>query len=114
MIPEINFTEFLLWILGRRKRVRVTGNSMLPVLKPGEEVLIDPQCYQKQFPQVGDIVVAQHPMQQDLQLIKRVTVVLDDGHCFLQGDNPQQSTDSRSFGMIHYHAILGGVTSRFA
>jgi len=112
MIPEISLREFLLWMVGKRQRFRVTGNSMLPVLQPGEEVLMIPYNAAN-CPQVGDIVVAVHPTQPNLPLIKRVTAVLEDGCCFLQGDNPEESTDSRTFGWVDPETIMGRVTCRF-
>lgn len=105
--------KLLLLLLKRRKRFRVTGVSMLPLLQPGEEILVNPKAYQFQMPQVGDIVVAQHPHHENLRLIKRVAAVLEDGSCFLQGDNATLSTDSRSFGIVAPEQILGRVTSRF-
>jgi phage repressor protein C with HTH and peptisase S24 domain len=56
-ISEITIKEFLLWLLRKRKRMRVTGNSMLPLFKPGEEILINPQAYKKSLPKIGDVVV---------------------------------------------------------
>ena len=105
--------ELLLWLLRKRKRFRVTGNSMLPLLQPGEEILVNLSAYQKSFPEVGDIVVANHPNRPNFQIVKRVTLVNEDGNCFLIGDNPTESTDSRSFGTVNPNKILGKVTSRF-
>ncbi|NEP35567.1 MULTISPECIES: nickel-type superoxide dismutase maturation protease [unclassified Moorena] len=105
--------ELLLWILRKRLRFRVTGVSMTPLFKPGEEILIDPRAYQHIPPKIGDIVVARHPYQNHLRLVKRVTLVLEDGRCFLKGDNRLESTDSRSFGLVDSQQIIGKVTSRF-
>lgn len=111
--PQRNYLDLLLWLLGRRKRFRVTGLSMTPLLQPGEEVLVDLYAYQTSFPQIDDLVIAIHPQNCDLQIIKRVVAVAEDGSCFLQGDNLAQSNDSRSFGAIALQQILGRVTSRF-
>jgi len=100
MVPDSGVRELLLWLLRRRRRFRVAGNSMLPVLKPGDEVLADPFAYRRRPPQPGDIVIARHPLQNNLHLIKRISAVLDDGRCRLEGDNPAESTDSRAFGMV--------------
>jgi nickel-type superoxide dismutase maturation protease len=86
---------------------------MLPLLKPGEEVLVDPKAYQDTDPQPGDIVVARHPLQPDIRMIKRVKARLEDGCYRLEGDNSLESTDSRSFGPVPREHILGRVTSRF-
>ena len=105
--------ELLLWLLRKRKRFKVTGNSMLPLLKPGQEILVNLSAYHKSLPQVGDIVVAIRPECPDFKLVKRVKIVQDNGYCFLIGDNFLESTDSRSFGFISLDHILGKVTSRF-
>jgi len=105
--------ELLLWFLRLRRRFRITGNSMMPLLKPGDEVLVNPRAYRKIPPNPGDVVVTRHPYRKDLRLVKRVTAVLDDGRCLIEGDNPSESTDSRSFGSVALEQILGRVTSRF-
>lgn len=112
-LPQSSYLELLLWLLRKRKRFRITGLSMMPLLQPGEEVLIDPYPYRTTLPQVNDIVVAIHPLYPDLHIIKRVVSVAEDGSCFLQGDNLARSSDSRIFGAISLARILGRVTSRF-
>ena len=109
--------EFLLWLLRRRSRYRVSGNSMLPVLQPGDEVLVDKRAYRKTPPMPGDLVVARHPFQKDVRLVKQVTAVDADGRCRLEGTNPLgviESSDSRGFGSVSQEKIVGRVTSRFA
>jgi nickel-type superoxide dismutase maturation protease len=86
---------------------------MIPLLKPGDEVLVNPKSYRNEPPQVGDIIVARHPYRANLQVVKRVTAVLDNESCRIEGDNPSESTDSRSFGAVALDRILGRVTSRF-
>ncbi len=113
-LKDITLREFLLWLLRLRRRVRVSGNSMLPLLKPGDEVLADPRVYRHTAPCPGDIVVAQHPQRTNLHIIKRVVSVTENGCCILKGDNPAESTDSRSFGPITPEQILGRVTRRFS
>ena len=87
---------------------------MAPLFRPGDELLINPRAYRRKPPHPGDIVVARHPYRTDLRLIKRVAAVLEDGSCILEGENPSESTDSRSFGALPPERILGRVTSRFA
>jgi nickel-type superoxide dismutase maturation protease len=105
--------ELLLWLLRRRRRFRVAGDSMRPLLAPGDEVLVDTSAYRDAIPSEGDIVTAQHPYHSDVHLIKRVQSVDPDGACVLHGDNPDESTDSRSFGSVKGHRLIGRVTSRF-
>ncbi|MCB9136368.1 MAG: nickel-type superoxide dismutase maturation protease [Anaerolineales bacterium] len=109
-IPEIRWQEFVLWLFRRRKRYQVQGNSMLPLLKPGEEVLADPHAYTHRNPFPGEIVVASHPHRSALKIIKRVRAVSADGRVDLAGDNPAESTDFDALGPEH---LLGRVTSRF-
>ena len=104
--------ELLLWLLRKRKRFKVTGNSMLPWLQPRQEILVNVAAYYKSPPQVGDIVVAMHPDRPNFQLVKRVKIVKENGCCFLTGDNSLESSDSRSFGFISLENIIGKVTSR--
>lgn len=85
---------------------------MLPTLHPGDQVLVHPGAYRQTTPQVGDIVLAQHPFQHQFYLIKRVQAVADHAY-FLAGDNLAESTDSRAFRAISLDHILGKVTSFF-
>jgi nickel-type superoxide dismutase maturation protease len=113
-LKDADFEELMGWVMRKRRRFRVSGQSMVPFLKPGEEVLIDPVAYVHQAPEPGDIVVAEHPTLPGYRLVKRVIAVLDSGDCILIGDNSDESTDSRSFGAVPRHKIIGRVTSRFA
>lgn len=113
LLPNSNFSELLFLFFGWRKRQRVVGNSMAPLLKQGDEVLINPRAYRRNRPKIGDIVIAWHPRVADLKIVKRVAWVDEDGGCYLVGDNRQESEDSRKFGVILPDKILGRVTSRF-
>lgn len=110
----VNWRDVLLWLLRRRRRFRVTGTSMVPLLQPDEEVLVDLNAYRHTSPRLGDIVVAEHPHRPGFRLIKRIVSIDDDhGHYFLEGDNRSESTDSRTFGAVSTAHIIGQVTSRF-
>ncbi len=85
---------------------------MLPTLRAGEEVLLDRHAYDHAAPQVGDIVVAYHPEQLDLKIIKRVGEVMMDG-VFLSSDNPRAGSDSRQFGVVGMDKVVGRVNGRF-
>lgn len=113
-LHDANFEEFMRWVMRKRRRFRISGPSMMPLLQPGEEVLIDPLAYTEQTPEPGDIVVAEHPTLPGFRLVKRVVAVLDTGDCILIGDNSSESTDSRSFGAVPCKKIVGRVTSRFS
>ena len=113
ILPETNYRELLLWIFRRRKRLKVTGKSMLPLLEPGAEILINPYAYQKSMPKIGDIIVTLHPDYPKLTIVKRITAIERDGKYFLMGDNSAESTDSRHWGTIKFEDIMGKVTSNF-
>ncbi len=106
--------DYILLLLKRRWRFRVTGASMSPTLESGDELIIDPRAYRKEPPCVEDIVVARHPFRSDVKMVKRVTAVTENGRFHLQGDNPSslESSDSRSFGPLPISHILGRVTHR--
>ncbi|MEM8637624.1 MAG: nickel-type superoxide dismutase maturation protease [Cyanobacteria bacterium P01_G01_bin.54] len=112
-LPHCTWPEFWRWLLRRRYRRRIEGDSMLPLLQPGEEVLVDPHAYRNVAPQVGDIVVAQHPLQSDRQIIKRIAEIHPEPAYVLYGENLAQSSDSRQFGPVGRSLILGKVTCRF-
>ncbi|MGB0560390.1 MAG: nickel-type superoxide dismutase maturation protease [Spirulinaceae cyanobacterium] len=112
-LPDCTWREFCLWLLRRRDRRRIEGDSMLPLLQPGEEVLVDPQAYRKIAPEVGEIVVARHPQKPDLEIIKRIAERLPDCTYVIYGDNLAQSSDSRQFGPVGRSLILGKVICRF-
>ena len=113
-LPDSGPREMLLWLLRLRKRVAVIGTSMIPDLRPGDEILVDVRAYRQDPPQAGDIVVAYRPDRIDVIMIKRVASVAQDGRLILLGDNPAYSTDSRSFGPVPSENILGKATSKFA
>jgi len=104
-LPEINWRQRLLMLVGRRRLLKVEGDSMHPTLKSGDVVLIDPGA----FIAIGDIVVAQHPYKQSVKLIKRVESIELGGRYVLKGDNPAGSTDSRTVGTIAKADIAGKV-----
>ena len=112
-LQDSTLLELLFWLLKLRRRYRVTGASMSPHLAPNDEVLVDPRAYRGRPPQLNDIVVARHPYKEGVQIIKRIVSRQHDGRYLLEGDNPAESTDSRSFGTVSAAQILGQVTSRF-
>jgi len=80
---------------------------MTPTLKNGQRVLVKIAANL----QIGDIVVAKHPFRKT-PIIKRITEFSTGGKLFLSGDNPEESTDSRTFGEIPAADILGKVICR--
>lgn len=78
---------------------KVSGNSMLPTLRPNQKVL----TFNWVTPQVGQVVVAK---QNNRLVIKRIKDKSELGY-FLVGDNPKESSDSRQYGWIKGSAIIG-------
>jgi nickel-type superoxide dismutase maturation protease len=107
-VPVAGVLEWLRLLIGRRRGLMVDGESMLPTLRSGEKVLLDPRARIA----VGDIVAADHPFKSKTRLIKRLVSIGPDGRIFLGGDNPAESTDSRSFGTISREQIIGKVVAR--
>lgn len=99
-------------MLGKRWRFSIAGNSMLPTLKPREEVLVEP-INPTLGVVPGDIVVCKHPFKPDVRLVKRVSETFYDGGCYVLSDNLVEGTDSRSFGVVDKTLLIGRVTSRF-
>ena len=78
---------------------------MEPTLESGQFVLVDPHA----VPGVGEVVVAQHPSQA-IEIVKRVVSIDPMGLVELRSDNPDEGTDSRTFGRLDVAHILGTVT----
>lgn len=85
---------------------KVSGNSMNPLLSDGDRISTLPMPHY----QVGDIVVATHPIQTDLTIIKRIESIASDGRFRLRGANAEESTDS--FGLISQNRIIGKMIAK--
>lgn len=83
---------------------------MNPTLKDGELVLVDKAANIE----VGDIVIARHPIEQQSEIVKRVASINERGHYFLVGDNLEDSNDSRHFGAVAGEYIKGKVVARLS
>ncbi|MCX4819312.1 nickel-type superoxide dismutase maturation protease [Streptomyces sp. NBC_01142] len=86
----------------------VTGPSMYPTLKHGDQLLVHYGAEVK----AGDVAVLRHPLQQDLLIVKRLAERRGEGWWVL-GDNPGAEGDSRLFGTVPPELLLGRVRGRY-
>lgn len=108
ILPKATWMHRLQYSMGRLLGYVISGDSMSPTLNEGDAVLIKPNAK----PRVGDIILARHPYKTSVKIVKRVSEILPDGALILIGDNPVESTDSRSFGSISRDHIIGRVVCR--
>lgn len=107
-LPEAGWKEKVLFYLGMRRAIRVEGDSMLPNLKNGDGILIDADAKIS----IGDIILAKHPFKKSVIILKRLAEIDQNGNYFLVGDNPSESSDSRTFGALSAKHILGKAVCR--
>ena len=93
----------------RPRRVVIEGWSMEPTLTPGDRLLV----VRSRSVHAGDVVAVRDPRERGRVLVKRVSAVLEN-EVVVRGDNPEVSTDSRSFGPVPSSAVLGRVVRRYA
>jgi nickel-type superoxide dismutase maturation protease len=108
LVVAVAFTAVAAYTFARWRpsRVEISGASMRPALEPGEWTLATPASRFRR----GDVVVVEHPQREGFEMVKRVigvpgdrtpnAEVLGDGEFWVQGDSPDASTDSRSFGPV--------------
>ncbi|MCW2864936.1 MAG: putative phage repressor [Actinoallomurus sp.] len=91
------------------KAVEVTGDSMLPVLRPGDWLLV--RSGARIAP--GSVVVARHP-RQDVLIVKRAAH-REAGGWWLESDNQRAAgrQDSWDFGAVPDGLIVGRVVLRY-
>ena len=109
-LSEATFFEIARVFLGSLHKYVCEGDSMRPTLKNGEVVLVEKAGQIN----VGDIVVAKHPVEQTSEIVKRVERINEHGHYFLVGDNLEDSNDSRHFGAVTSEYIRGKVVARLS
>ncbi|KAL2480458.1 Protein root UVB sensitive 5 [Abeliophyllum distichum] len=113
----------------------IRGSSMSPTFNPLDKkssaipmddyALVEKFCLEKYKFSHGDVVVFRSPSNHKQKNVKRITalpgdwvdvsssfdtVMIPEGHCWVEGDNPACSMDSRSFGPIPLGLVCGRVT----
>ncbi len=90
-------------------RVFISGDSMWPTLRAGDEVEFTKLTLQDDVElNIGDLVVAIHPLKPGVQMVKRIGGFSADGRLVLLGDNPDPlaSEDSHNFGPVARESII--------
>ena len=82
--------------------VRIVGPSMEPTIRNGEVYLVR----RGGVVRVGDAVLLEHPLRPHLLTVKRAVRREGQGW-WVEGDNPDASSDSRTFGVVPEEYIRG-------
>ncbi len=96
-------------------RVAVAERSMEPALHPGDWLLTWRGFARDRPPRVrpGQLVVARHPGEPDLLLVKRAARELPDGWWLESENTAAAAVDSRMFGPVPAQMILATVIVRY-
>lgn len=92
-------------------KYKIIGTSMYPTLKSGQNILVNRLSYLLHEPKANNIVALKDP-RDGKTLIKRIVEIdsaKQNAEYFVLGDNPKESTDSRTFGWIKKKDIMGKV-----
>ena len=105
--------------------MRIYGHSMVPVLHPGQLVMVSKGAYESRAPKRGEIAAARPASLEGKAVVKRIVGLprervhaggkewhLDEGQYFLLGDQPESSFDSRIFGPVTRKELIGPVRLR--
>jgi len=86
---------------------------MEPTLSEGDVVFVDRRAYRNSAPADLDLVVAEHPQQRQLKIVKRVEFTTEQG-AYLRSDNTDalDAGDSRRFGVVPTSLIVGQVVAK--
>jgi len=90
------------------RAVAVEGRSMLPAYGPGDWLIATP--FRRIAP--GDVVVIERRSRPGMLLIKRV-VRLEGDKWWVEGDNAEESDDSRTWGAVDRSEIVARIRFRY-
>ncbi|MGH9184180.1 MAG: nickel-type superoxide dismutase maturation protease [Acidimicrobiales bacterium] len=91
------------------ERVEVAGDSMRPLLQPGDRLVV----VRGLATRPGDVVAAVDPRAPGRVLLKRVSALREGHRVELVGDRPETSTDSRHFGPVPLSSVRGRAVWRY-
>jgi len=97
----------LFWLLSPIYKYQIKGNSMVPIFRNNDIILINRLAYVFRSPKENDVIVLRDP-RNGREILKRIVKVNNSAY-FVEGDNKKESTDSREFGPITKTAIIGRV-----
>jgi nickel-type superoxide dismutase maturation protease len=91
------------------RRFQVEDTSMVPVLRPGDRLLVLTWLRARQ----GDLIVIRDPEASSVYVVKRVYATAANGDLEVRGDNPNVSRDSRHFGLVPPDLMVGRAVYRY-
>lgn len=96
-------------------RVAVAEHSMEPSLRPGDWLLVWRGFRRGRPPRIraGQVVIARHPAEPGLLLVKRVVRRLPEGWWLGSDNSAAAAVDSRSFGPVSCELIQGRLILRY-
>ena len=107
------------------KLMRVQGGSMAPTLTNGQLVVVSAHPYRVREPRRGEVVAARPTSLGGTALVKRLVALphdhidldgqqrqLGEDEYFLLGEAASDSLDSRRFGPVSRHELIGPVCAR--
>jgi signal peptidase I len=114
---------FIMLIFLNFKLVKVSGNSMSPILNNNSFALADKYLHKLFTIQKGDILLLD---KDGKEIVKKIvgfpgekiiteskTIVLDNDEIYILGENLKESIDSREYGPIKVSKIIGKVVLSF-
>ena len=96
--------------------VKVSGNSMLPSFAPGDRILIKYRASDMQPIYAGDVVLIEREGELMLKRIVRYEIGghTGQGMVTVEGDNKEESIDSRHWGAIPSRFVKGKVIRKLS